>query len=368
MNKKFSRVFAMILALTLCMAMAIPVLADMAVAANGTGSLTVKKNLIMDKNANVPAGATFHFELTAAEGNTAPDYDGVMEGVTVDGAAYTEAGVNVVFTGEEETTDVTPAGADATVTQKYATETFTIDFTGVDYKNPGVYHYELTETDPEPPYSVTDEAKQTQYIDVYVVIDDQTGELAIQTVVLYVTEEDLDAENTDSHKNEGFDNDYNTIDLTLTKTVAGNQGNRNEYFEFLIKLTDVAIDGTYIITGETGEVKAGKIEVKDGKGEATVWLKHDDSIAIEGLPAGTSYEIVEQGAEDYETKVNGEKADGKKATGTELAEDTAVAYTNTRGGTIPTGILLTVAPFAALMVIGIAGVLFVTLKKRNNAK
>lgn len=349
MNKKLSRIFAAILAMVLCVAMAIPVLADEPTAETGKGKITITTTLTMKENAAVPA-ANFTFTLSAATGTKkAPDYNGDMTGLET---TYTAS-----FTGSE---DASVAGGKKTVST-----TFEIDFTTVTFENPGVYHYVLTETEPSSPYSISEGSNKEQYIDVYVVIDDKTGELSIQTVMLYASAEDAEKD----AKSEGFANDYNTIDLTLSKTVAGNQGNRNEYFEFEIELTNVAIDGTYVITGGTyGEGSAASIVVTDHTGKATVFLKHGESVKIEGLPEGTSYTITEKGAEDYDTTVNGTDTEDKKASGENLEADAAVAYTNTRGGTIPTGILLTVAPFAVLMVIGVIGVVFFSLKKRGNAK
>lgn len=46
--------------------------------------------------------------------------------------------------------------------------------------------------------------------------------------------------------------------------------------------------------------------------------------------------------------------------------DTNVTFTNTRGGVIPTGVIITVAPFAALMLVGIAGAAVILKKKSKD--
>ena len=50
------------------------------------------------------------------------------------------------------------------------------------------------------------------------------------------------------------------------------------------------------------------------------------------------------------------------------SKDNTVAFTNTRNGVIPTGVLLTVAPFAAIMAIGAVGILVMVGKKRKRAE
>ena len=56
------------------------------------------------------------------------------------------------------------------------------------------------------------------------------------------------------------------------------------------------------------------------------------------------------------------------ASGTIVSEDVTAAFTNTRSGVIPTGVLLTVAPFAAIMAVGAVGIIVMVGKKRKRAE
>ena len=66
--------------------------------------------------------------------------------------------------------------------------------------------------------------------------------------------------------------------------------------------------------------------------------------------------VLKKNAEDYKSEVTSTDA----ATGT-MDADRAVEYTNTRNGVVPTGIMLSIIPGAAL--IGVAGVGIALSKK-----
>lgn len=142
----------------------------------------------------------------------------------------------------------------------------------------------------------------------------------------------------------------------------------------------------------------------DASGEATVtfYLQHEQCIAIRGLPATAVYTVVED-AEDYKSeaaaahlsKVANVEGDYKNATSGTIEEvdkidrdgstsvyeeDTSttpatvtdnrdrVVYTsfkNTRDGFIPTGILETLAPALALILLAVGGLSIVLISKRR---
>ena len=104
-----------------------------------------------------------------------------------------------------------------------------------------------------------------------------------------------------------------TGSLTVTKTVAGDGGDKAKDFHFTVTLSDKTISG-----------KFGDMTFKDGV--ATFTLKDGASKTATGLPAGTTYEVTEAEAnqEGYATTSEG-------AAGTIVKEQTAKAeFTNTR--------------------------------------
>ena len=307
------KLFAIILALLMLTAIAVP-----AFSADVTpGVVTIPVNVTVTGNNTNPA---YEFQFTLAAKDGAP-------------------------MGDLATSYKANVAADT------ASAEFSIDFTTVTYPAPGTYTYTLTETTPVAPFAF--KAGETGTREIVVYVENQGDELVIASAFMHKNADD-------AQKSEGFENEYkyNTYDLTLTKTVTGNQAEPGAEFEFTIVLTDVA-DGEYNMSnGET-------ITVENGTGSATVTLKDGDELTIADLPEGYSYTITET-ANDYDTTIDNDGAavEGKVATGEKKAKDVTVAYTNDKTGEIPTGVLLTIAPFAALMLIGAAGVLFVTLKKR----
>lgn len=106
--------------------------------------------------------------------------------------------------------------------------------------------------------------------------------------------------------------------LTVSKTVAGNEGDRTRDFHFTVTLSDASVSGTY-----------GDMEFTDGS--AVFPLKHGESRTAFGLPAGVTYTVAEQEADQdgYTTAVSGD-------TGVITKEQTAAAvFTNTRESAPP---------------------------------
>ena len=84
--------------------------------------------------------------------------------------------------------------------------------------------------------------------------------------------------------------------LTISKTVTGNQGDTNKAFNFTVTLSDTSIKGTY-----------GDMTFTDGI--ATFTLKHGESKTAIDLPPGVRYEVTETEAnqDGYTTTASGEK-------------------------------------------------------------
>ena len=498
MRKHFSKVMALVLALIMSVSMASVVFADEG-PGDGTntrtpGVVNFDKDLIMPVHATVP-NVSFTFDLAA---NT--NYAGkTVGGFEVHAGIFNTKDVtNPEYKGEEETPEVsptlpgTPVPQTYTVTfttthpttkgregntvtsntsEKYATESFTITFTDVDFPEPGIYRYKVTEKLPEADAKVAgvtytaageqhgeEDAKvTTYYIDIYVEYKDD-GSLGIGDVI--VTDHDslnpdpdkepseddepvlpkfddednekIDAtdpgddedddddgdpdpnpddkvpgeEPEDPKDNPGtnkglsqadFYNHYDPLTLTLDKTVVGNQGSHEDYFEFTLKFTKLP-KGVYYITDATSadDTIIGYVSVHEDNAETTakVYLKHLDKISIL-LPSGYTYAIVENDtgvegskaektdATEYKTTVNNEASktwsdeawnseDNAKlltksaasAADTTVTANVAVSYVNYKGGIIPTGVLLAIAPFAVLMGVGVVGGAVVLGKKR----
>lgn len=157
--------------------------------------------------------------------------------------------------------------------------------------------------------------------------------------------------------------------LTVTKTVSGNMGSRDQKFDFTATFSDA--NG---IAYQNGLVNVRYPDGTDAtltlnnNGSATFQLAHGESIQF-ALPPDTTYTITE-GSNEYEATWsvdNGPAHSGKVATGVLTANQT-VTFTNTKKAVIPTGIDFTVKAILGaglLLVIGASAFAVVSKRRRD---
>lgn len=153
-----------------------------------------------------------------------------------------------------------------------------------------------------------------------------------------------------------------TYCLTITKTVTGNLGNKNQEFSFTIGLTDAdggALTGTYSCTGKLASITL------DDNGEASFTLTHGESLTVTELPEGTRYTVTETSADGYKTTVAVGTADPEEALSVtdSLTADVTVGFTNERNVALPTG--ADVVPYTAFLTLAILPVLMILLRGRR---
>ena len=417
---------AVVLASALTMSMGMPALAaggtNYSVTIEGTKTTTFDKFLLMDSQANVP-NASFTYAVTAGNAK-AYDVAGkkfqILAGVDADkitmagvgGTAEAAAAANTIVFRQGDGSDAHDTTKDNYVKdlaagKKYALKTATLDFSKVQFTEPGVYRYVITESGTN--QAITNDADLTRVLDVYVndastdVDGALTKKLTIAGYVLHSNENDEpdvaagdDFGSTGAYvatKSQGFTNSYDTSDLTLRKQVTGNQASRDKYFEFTLNIDkaqpntkyNVAIDdadATSKANAATIEANAGKDNVTsittDGVGKATqkFYLQHGQQVTVQGIAKDTTYAVTEN-TEDYKSTANTKDApvvDTKAKTeaapvdGKIVSTDLTTGYLNTRDGVIPTGVIMTVAPFAAVTLLGGAGVVTMVMKKKKSSE
>ncbi len=335
------------------------------------GTSTLTKNLEMDANANVP-NVTFDFEIEPGE--AIPAAEGSME---VLAGVGTPTIASITFTPNDST-----AAKEDDTTVKVATKTTDIDFTGCEFDEPGIYRYTVTETGGSAAGITYDDTVLT--LDVYVV-DDGTGVLEVASYVLHTGTDapvagdengsaDVDADGDPlDDKVEGFTNEYTTYDLEFSKAVSGNQASRDKYFQFTVTISGAVAETVYTVDISNAEAapegnSATVYEemenpnelTADANGgvEQTFYLQHGQSIVIQGLAEGTAYEITEE-AEDYLADVP------ENAASDGIEQDETVAFTNTRDGVIPTGVILDSAPFILIIALAAAALVLSAMRKRS---
>ena len=415
MNKTLKRVLTIALALTLCLSLATPAFASSTGSEPGATepekevrkAVTVYANLILDKDLNNWPTATATIQV--AKGTTATDGDfvgrdailtGLKVGTTTsDGENSPVSSQTITFQSSDTTISGAASGKVANENQKYVSHGVVIDFSGVTFPEPGVYRYKASQS----AITVGGYTTAAEEYDICVYVEYVEGKgPQIGGVVVTPKDDDdptgkssggEDPKDPDPNDPEGdnkfkggldgeinFNNYYGSkYSITLTKTVTGNQGSRNEEFPFVITLNGDA--GTYYIIADNGVVNGGdsqtgatKIEIgNNGEGSGTVYLHDGESVKIVA-PKGATYTIAET-ANGYITSVKIDNADeitapdkannGATVTDKEVTGNITVAYTNHKSGDIPsTGVLLTIAPFVLLMIVGIVGVTVMMNKKK----
>ena len=394
-----SRTGAAFMAASMCMSMGMPV---MAAGANyvgtigGTKTTTFDKYLVMDQDTEVP-NVVFAYAITAG---TAKTYDvegkkfeilaGVDPELVVMNGVGTAEAHQIAFSHEDDTLQDENEYVKNydSVTEKYAKKTATLDFSGCRFTEPGVYRYIITESGTN--QGVTNDADPTRVVDVYVVDEstDTEKKLSISGYVLHANEDELST--TDRYgtngadpatKSQGFTNEYATTDLTVRGEVTGNQASRDKYFEFTVNLTDAtpgtvysvditkadAVTGSNAATLDEYEGKANPTTLTvgaDGTATEKFYLQHGQEIKICGLAENTRYEVTEN-SEDYKPSPASVEGYTAPVTGTIANDSVKTSYKNARDGIIPTGVVMTVAPFAAVTLLGGIGTVTMVMKKKK---
>ena len=103
----------------------------------------------------------------------------------------------------------------------------------------------------------------------------------------------------------------------------------------------------------------------DGKVTQKFYLQHGQYITIQGIAKDSTYTVTEN-KEDYKSEAAVVEGYKDPTTGTVVSTDLNTSYLNTREGTIPTGVIMTVAPFAAVTLLGGFGIAKLSMKKRRD--
>lgn len=256
--------------------------------------------------------------------------------------SVTEAGVdangNVITTGPAITkiADVTIA-ADATE----GTATITLpEFPAV-----GIYTYTFNEV-------AGTKAGVTYYTDTMklVVTVVQDGANKVRVAAVHVQNG-----STNEDKTGEIENTYAKGTLAVKKIVAGNMGDRKKPFDITVTFAaegkDIASEITY--TGaQSGTVNGNTV---------TLSLKHDDTVTFANIPEGVTWSVEE---EDYSEEGYTVSYSTQTKEMAANAVDTC-DVTNTKTGTVDTGIVLDSLPYILIGVAVAAAAVLMVAKKRR---
>lgn len=361
------------------------------------------KYLVVRADETNPA-VTFSFTVSAPDADI-PSGSGTLEvkkGVDPDKVVIAD----VSFSDGEASTDKSSFDGDASVITfsdyTYAKKSVTVDLTAVKFTEPGVYRYYIREDDSTNPAFGNDTVPY-RTLDVY--IEDNSGTLTVVGYVMYkdqitaAPKTDATGDVTDvpngaeaGTKYNLYTNTYPTESITLKKTVAGNQGSKDKYFKFTVKVegTSIVSAADYAVSGQdkTTDIKENaattytKTEMATNDVDSvtgaqltagyTFYLQNDDTVVISGIPKGSTYTITEDstGAAGYTITTKTDNVDSTDSTNPNIVTDTfddstVIEYTNTKSGVIPTGVLLSATPWIILGIVLIAGIVFFAVRSKK---
>ena len=384
-------------------------------------TINLRQFLVMKSTAHVPASYGV-YTITGGTAVSAKDNDGTyqvfsgtptsdlttspVEGTPTVGTAdatINKSPLTVKFTGAE-----TPSSAAGTTTDalsntsisdnvtlasgySYVKMDVPVNFTGVTFKEPGIYRYVITLKD----YHGYNQGGTG--IDASFVIDNETKTLDVYVTTasdgsLKVSEYILRNDVTStSPKLAGFVINYKTVDVDISEIVSGNQSRASQTFGGEVRLfyfpKGMTFDVTTTSTDKTNNT-SGAITV-DSTADITTLkynLKQGEHYTIKDFPVGATLHCyinkTELSKTGYSISVNSEKSTASTSlnpsgtseyytyTGTvnlpTATEGTTVdvVFEYHKDGTIPTGIIVTVVPYATVAVAGFAGLIFLIRRKK----
>jgi hypothetical protein len=202
----------------------------------------------------------------------------------------------------------------------------------------------------------------------------------------------------DGDKCNGFVNKYPAQDLYVGKKVTGNQGSKDKYFKFTVTIsgieegttmsvdlsnatsTEIAADVNTATTDipSTGHTNSSSL-VADSTGSvsADYWLQNNQYIKVMGIPKNATYTVEE--ADTYSTEgyvktatsasdtfeIGGITFDDETSGTVAEGTDIQTGFTNTKQGNIPTGVILSVAPWVIAGIVVIGGIVFFAIRSRK---
>lgn len=319
--------------------------------------VTITSTLTMNENAVVP-NATFNYSIAPeTSGRTSTSGMPVTPGVE---DAVTLSPTSVNFSNKGLTSTENTAEKTKTITARLSAEITTSLF-----KAPGIYRYKITQTPSE--LDGLNVTYKELFLDVYVENEENGGS---GYVVNGCT---LSDKPSSGRKAAGFENEYATYKLTIKKIVAGNQGEKDKDFDFTFTIKGADGESYEYATVKNGATAMSQTPATSGTA-VTVSLKHEESVIVYGLSSNDTYAINETdySSAGYKTSYkigeSGTEVEGKVIEATPIgASNTLVAFTNTKDVTVPTDVIRTVVPYAAIVAFAaVMGVVF--FRPRRNRR
>lgn len=223
-----------------------------------------------------------------------------------------------------------------------ANMTKTITITLPTYTAVGKYTYTFSEVDGK----TAGVTYRPDAIKLVVTVIEQNGKVRVAAVH---TEKE-------GEKSGNFENTYSAGSLKVTKTVTGNLGDKDKYFDFTVTFT--APEGKNWVPAIA--LPEGAMRVEGDAVAYTFQLKDGATAVFGNLPYGVGYTVTEAAADGYTTTKTGD-------TGSIDAAEKTAAFINDKGGEIDTGVTTESLPYVVLMgFVVLAGAALLLKRKAHN--
>ena len=362
-------------------------LADPITPKEGTTSAQVKKVLVLNEGSTVDA--TFKFKAEPVQltvqgtGDTAEKTAPTTE---VPAATINDISFSSNATGDKA--------------EKAGNNEATADITVTSFPHAGYYAWKVTEVTSGEGFTTVDGMQYNTTNKVYTLIAQVANDGTVTYVL--VDGEATTVTNTNKAGSAEFTNKYTEsangegADLTITKKVTGNQGDKTKDFTFTVTFTaptvkpykagtttEMTDDEYFKQLGVAGD--ATEVSWNEGHTAVTFKLKDGKTATFTGLVAGTKYTVAETAEAGYtqylgytangsDTGFTGE-GDAKQATGAMTTEQilagenaNSAVVRNDHKDVTPTGIVINNMPYIVMAGAAVAGVVAYGAAKRKLEK
>ena len=385
-------------------------------------SETIHAPLVTYTYTVAPADASALKSVTDSENVTAVAKAGITTGLKVNNTTGTTGTISW-----NSSTDTMSTAAAGTANSK----NLTLDFSGVDFDAAGIYRYTITEALTSPSSYAAAGITETggshvRYLDVYVKDGTGTGAAAWDVygfVCFYNdTNDEISASSTSPHTNNltsvvktngfvpgttdgsttNYADRYFTFNLTVSKTLVNDQAMNNNKFPFAVSLANTSVTQDVYLKTKTVKDGAAAVAGSDVHGvmntgetglqAISTTIDHQSNVKYIGIPVGvttaTRVTVKEQNnvtGTIYKSQysLQGAALTGDKnianndwsniATMSAITANQAdttshtIGFTNTLETISPTGYVSRFAPYALILVGGVA-LLVIAMKKRKHTE
>lgn len=365
--KKNSRIKkVVVLATSAMMIMAMTAVSFAAPNPTNSGSIVIEKNLKVTNPdlASVDGpGATFTYEIASETPSTSNGGLTITDANNHTGAVHAGPADGIDFVNDANTISF-PIGTAVNASASGADNVKSIGLEGdiSKFSAPGIYRYKLTETSTSTS-ELTATGDGDRYIDVYVT--NGASGLEFSGFVMH----DGSTENGKPAQKQTFaPAQFDTVNVTLQKTVSGNMADKNHQFPFAAVTSD---NGRYHYAKKGAAPTVADATVADGNLSTT--LADTEMYYISGLAKNATVDYTETNdtADTYQTSISGGTASAVAAGATKAMGATdvdnagAVVFNNALEEVSPTGVIMRFGPYIFMVAVAALCISMIRRSKRS---